>query len=95
MLEVAFTAHGMSLSADNQRCEQISHALARFDCPQRNKRERGVVLAYLRHTSGYGHAPLIRLVAGWAGNRVAQVPLLKRYRASTARPSRTSAWPSP
>ncbi|MDZ7813036.1 MAG: hypothetical protein U5L74_07920 [Ideonella sp.] len=30
----------------------ISRVLKRFDYPQRNKSERGVVLAYLRHTSG-------------------------------------------
>lgn len=50
--EVAFKAHGPGGAADNQRYEHISRVLARFDYPQRNKRERGVVLAYLRRTSG-------------------------------------------
>lgn len=79
--EVAFTAHGVGGTAGNQRYEHISRVLARFDYPQRNKRERGVVLAYLRHTSGYGRAQLARLVARWANNRVAQQPLVKQYRA--------------
>ena len=79
--EVAFTAHGLGGAADNQRYEHISRVLTRFDYPQRNKRERGVVLAYLRRTSGYGRAQLTRLVARWAVNRVAQHPLLKQYRA--------------
>jgi transposase InsO family protein len=82
--EVAFKAHGPGGAADNQRYEHISRVLARFDYPQRNKRERGVVLAYLRRTSGYGRAQLARLVARWADNRVAQHPLVKRYRAPAA-----------
>lgn len=82
--EVVFKAHDPGGVADNQRYEHISHVLARFDYPQRNKRERGVVLAYLRHTSGYGRAQLTRLVARWAENRVAQHPLVKRYRAPAA-----------
>ena len=82
--EVAFTALGVGRAADDQRYEHISRVLARFDYPQRNKRERGVVLAYLRRTSGYGRAQLNRLVARWAVNRVAQTPLLKRYRAPAA-----------
>ena len=82
--EVAFTASGVGGAADNQRYEHISRVLARFDYPQRNKRQRGVVLAYLRRTSGYGRAQLNRLVARWAVNRVAQTPLLKRYRAPAA-----------
>ncbi|NBX32993.1 MAG: hypothetical protein EBR07_09745, partial [Planctomycetes bacterium] len=44
---------------------------------------RGVVLAYLRRTSGYGRAQLTRLVARWAVNCVAQHPLVKQYRAPT------------
>ena len=79
--EVAFTAPPAGSAADNQRYEHISRVLARFDYPRRSKHERGVVLAYLRRTSGYGRAQLTRLVARWAVNRVAQVPLRKRYRA--------------
>ena len=82
--EVAFTAPPAGSAADDQRYEHISRVLARFDYPQRNKRERGVVLAYLRRTSGYSRAQLNRLVARWAVNRVAQTPLLKRYRAPAA-----------
>ena len=54
--QVVFTAHGLAGAGDNQRYEHISRVLARFDYPQRNKRERGVVLAYLRRTNGYGRA---------------------------------------
>lgn len=82
--DVAFTAPPAGSAAENQRYEHISRVLARFDYPQRTKPERGVVLAYLRRTSGYGRAQLTRLVARWADNRVAQHPLLKRYRAPTA-----------
>jgi transposase InsO family protein len=82
--EVAFTTPPACGAADNQRYEHISRVLARFDYPQRNKRERGVVLAYLRRTTGYGRAQLTRLVARWAVNRVAQDPLRKRYRAPAA-----------
>jgi transposase InsO family protein len=82
--EVAFTACGAGGTADSDRYEHISLVLTRFDYPQRNKRERGVVLAYLRRTSGYGRAQVNRLVARWADNRVAQHPLLKRYRAPAA-----------
>ena len=82
--QVAFTAHGLGGAADDQRCEHISRVLARFDYPQRKKRERGVVLAYLRRTTGYGRAQLARLVARWSDNRVAQHPLVKRYRAPAA-----------
>ena len=50
--EVAFKEPPAGSAANIQRYEHISRVLARFDYPQRNKRERGVVLAYLRHTSG-------------------------------------------
>ena len=82
--QVAFTAHGLAGAGENQRYEHIGRVLARFDYPQRKMRERGVVLAYLRRTSGYGRAQLNRLVARWACNRAAQHPLLKRYRAPAA-----------
>ena len=82
--EVAFTASEVGGAADNQRYEHISRVLARFDYPQRSKRDRGVVLAYLRRTTGYGRAQLTRLVTRWADNRVAQRPLVKRYRAPAA-----------
>lgn len=79
---VAFKAHGLGGKPDNPCYEHISGAIARFVYPQRNKRERGVVLACLRHTGGYGRVQLSRLVARWADNRVAQHRLVNRYRAS-------------
>ncbi len=80
--EVSFTGTGGD--GDTQRYEHISRVLRRFDYPQRNKRERGVVLAYLRRTSGYSRPQITRLVARWDENRLATVPLAKRYRAPAA-----------
>ncbi len=48
------------------------------------RRERGVVLAYLRYTSGYSRAQLTRLVRRWQTNRLAPEPLVKRYGAPAA-----------
>ena len=42
------------------------------------------MLAYLRRTTGFCPAQLTRLVTRWASNRVAQRPLVKRYRAPAA-----------
>ena len=78
--QVAFTAHG----GDTERYAHISRVLRRFDYPRRDKRQRGVLLAYLRHTSGYSRAQLTRLVRQWEGNRLAPVPLAKRYAAPAA-----------
>jgi hypothetical protein len=78
--EVAFTAHGCDL----ERYAHISRVLKRFDYPRCSKHERGVVLRYLQHTSGYSRAQLTRLVKQWHGNRLASVPLVKRYRAPAA-----------
>ncbi len=72
---VAFTAVG----DDGGRYGHISRLLLRFDYPGRTQRERGVVLRYLQHTSGYSRAQMSRLVARWQGNRLALVPLVKRY----------------
>ena len=69
---------------DGARYEHISRVLKRFDYPRRNKRERGVLLKYLRHTSGYSRAQVTRLVTQWQRNRLAEVPLAKRYRAPAA-----------
>jgi len=80
--EVSFT--GISADDDTQRYEHISRVLRRFDYLQRNKRERGVVLAYLRRTSGYSRTQITRLVARWIDNRLADVPLAKRYRTPAA-----------
>ena len=79
--DVSFSGTGGD--GDIQRYEHISRVLRRFDYPQRSKRERGVVLAYLRRTSGYGRTQITRLVARWDENRLAAVPLAKRYRAPT------------
>ena len=72
---VAFSRHG----DDIERYEHITRVLKRFDYPQRNKRERGVLLRYLRHTSGYSPCQVTRLVAQWGKNRLATAPLAKRY----------------
>lgn len=37
---------------DSERYAHISRVLKRCDYPRRTKSERGVVLAYLQHTSG-------------------------------------------
>jgi transposase InsO family protein len=68
----------------NERYAHISRVLKRFDYPHRKKSERGVVLAYLQRTSGYSRAQIKRLVARWHENRLAEVPLSKRYRAPAA-----------
>ena len=57
--EVSFS--GAAGEADTQR-------YARFDYPQRSKRERGVVLAYLRRTSDLRPTQITRLVARWIDN---------------------------
>ncbi len=72
-------------SDDGARYEHIGRVLKRFDYPRRNKRERGVLLTYLRHTSGYSRAQVTRLVTQWQRNRLAEVPLTKRYRAPAPR----------
>lgn len=77
---IEFSAHG----DDVGRYEHISRVLKRFDYPNRSKRERGVVLKYLRHTTGYSRAQVTRLIAQWHSNRLAPIPLAKRYRAPTA-----------
>ena len=71
-------------AGDLERYEHITRVLKRFDYPQRNKRERGVLLRYLRHTSGYSRAQITRLVAQWRKHRLAAVPLAKRYCAPSA-----------
>jgi hypothetical protein len=72
---IEFSASG----DDSERYGHISRVLKRFDYPRRNKRERGVLLKYLQHTSGYSRAQVTRLVTRWQRNRLAKVPLAKRY----------------
>jgi hypothetical protein len=75
--EVSFT--GAPGESDQQRYEHISRVLKRFAYPGLGKAERGVVLAYLRRTSGYSRSQITRLVGRWESNRLAAVPLAKRY----------------
>ena len=77
---VAFSKQG----DDTERYEHISRVLKRFDYPKRNKRERGVLLRYLRHTSGYSSPQVTRLVSQWGKNRLATVPLAEHYRPPAA-----------
>ena len=78
--QVEFSPHG----DDAQRYAHISRVLRRLVYPRRTRRERGVVLAYLRYTSGYSRAQLTRLVRRWQTNRLAPEPLVKRYGAPAA-----------
>lgn len=71
-------------AGDLERYAHISALLKRFDYPQRNKHERGVLLAYLRHTSGYSRPQITRLVSRWQSNRLAATPLTKRFCAPAA-----------
>ena len=64
--------------SDAQRYAHISRVLKRFSYPQLGKRERGVVLAYLRRTSGLRPPQITRLVARWSDNRLAATPFNKR-----------------
>jgi hypothetical protein len=69
---------------DCERYAHISAVLRHFDYPRRCRRERGVLLAYLRHTSGYSRSQMTRLVVRWQENRLASVPLAKRLHAQAA-----------
>jgi hypothetical protein len=77
---VKFTAHG----DDSKRYEHISRVLKRFDYPRRSKHERGALLKYLALTTGYSRPQVTRLVKRWRANRLAAVPLEKRYVAPAA-----------
>jgi hypothetical protein len=55
--------------------------LRRIDYRQLKRSERGAVLAYLRHMSGYSRAQVTRLVSRW----MARKPLVKQYRAPRTR----------
>lgn len=79
--EIEFTAHD---GDDSERYAHISRVLKRFDYPHLKRTDAGVVLAYLRRTSGYSRAQITRLVARWSGNRLAATPLVKRYSAPSA-----------
>ena len=77
---VTFTPHG----DDVERYAHICQVLKRFDYYRRNRKDRGILLRYLQHTSGYSRAQITRLVKLWYRNRLASVPLVKRYRAPAA-----------
>lgn len=77
---VSFSPQG----TDDERYAHISRVLTRFDYPQRNRRERGILRRYLEHTSGYSRAQITRLIARWHNNRLAPQPLIKRYAAPVA-----------
>ena len=77
--EIEFS--GISDAGDVERYAQVSRVLKRFDYPARRKRERGVLRRYLRRTTGYSRAQITRLIARWRGNRLASIPLKKRYSA--------------
>jgi len=66
---------------DGGRYAHISRVLKRFDYPRCSRADRGLLRRYLQHTSGYSRAQIARLIAHWQGNRLAVVPLVKRYRA--------------
>ena len=75
--EIEFTAAG----GDEERYGHISRVLRRFDYPRLGRADKGVILAYLRRTSGYSRSQLTRLIARCEENRLAAVPLAKRYSA--------------
>ncbi|SOE53380.1 hypothetical protein SAMN05414139_00527 [Burkholderia sp. D7] len=56
---------------------QVDAVLRRVDYRQLGRPDRGAVLAYLRHLSGYSRATVTRLVSRW----MARKPLVKQYRA--------------
>ena len=80
--EIEFS--GIAEGGDVERYAQISRVLKRFDYPARNKRERGVLRSYLCRTTGYSRAQITRLIARWGSNRLAIIPLKKRYSAPSA-----------
>ena len=61
---------------DEGRYAWIEQVLRRFAYRQLARGDRGVVLAYLQHLSGYSRAQVTRLVARWADGK----PLVKNYR---------------
>ena len=62
---------------DQARYAWIESVLRRFDYRQLPRPQRGPVLAYLQHLSGYSRAQITRLVARWTGGKRP----VKQYRA--------------
>jgi hypothetical protein len=65
-----------SAQDDESRYTWIAQVLRRFGYRQLGRADRGAVLAYLQHLSGYSRAQVTRLVARWVDAK----PLVKNYR---------------
>jgi transposase InsO family protein len=76
-LEGTLEVHFCPLTEDTQRYAFISAVLGRFAYRALGRPDKGVVLRYLQHTTGYSRQQLTRLVARARGAS----PLVKRYRA--------------
>ena len=61
---------------DEGRYGWIEQVLRRFEYRRLGRADKGAVLAYLQHLSGYSRAQLTRLVSRWVGAK----PLVKNYR---------------
>ena len=61
---------------DEGRYGWIELVLRRFEYRRLGRADKGAVLAYLQHLSGYSRAQLTRLVSRWVGAK----PLVKNYR---------------
>jgi hypothetical protein len=68
----------------SERYAHISAVLKRFDYLRCKWRDRGVLLTYLRRTSGYKPRPDDTAVLRWQENRLATTPLIKGLRAPAA-----------
>jgi len=65
-----------SAQDDESRYTWIAQVLRRFGYRQLGRADKGAVLAYLQHLSGYSRAQVTRLVARWVDAK----PLVKNYR---------------
>ena len=61
---------------DEGRYGWIEQVLRRFEYRRLGRADKGAVLAYLQHLSGYSRAQVTRLVSRWAAGH----PLVKNYR---------------
>lgn len=61
--------------------ERYAHINRVFDYSRRGRHDRGVLLRYIQHTSGYSRAQATRLVACRHTAALAHVPLVNRYQA--------------
>ena len=66
---------------DDERYAHVDRVLGRFKYERCSKADRGVVLAYLRSTSGYSRAQVTRLVERWLRTKKSgqSTPLQKHY----------------